>query len=221
MSLPDGLYPLYKYRGPSSNQFMMHFKNQHALKDRKIGYAGTLDPLAEGLLVIAVGRTYTKQLQQESDNDKEYRATIMLNGTTDSGDMESMIMQFTPKTKPTIEQVLDVCESYVGQQMQTPSTFSAKKVEGKRSYDIVRDNQNITLKACPITIHSIQVVSYLFPALEIDVHCSKGTYIRVLGQEIGKKLTGGGYLSKLVRTSSGEFDISSINWKLSPRMPNL
>jgi tRNA pseudouridine55 synthase len=219
--IPDGLYPTYKYRGPSSNQFMSHFKRHNQVaKDAKIGYAGTLDPLAEGILIIAVGRRYTKQLQSESDNDKEYRATIMLNGTTDCGDMEGELIRLNHRTEPTIGQVLEVCECFEGAQMQVPSSYSAKKIDGRKSYDMVRSGgskEGKSLDACPITIHSIQVLEYNYPSLEIEVNCTKGTFIRVLGQEIGKKLTGGGYLSKLVRTMSGIYGVEDIEWKLSPK----
>lgn len=213
----EGLYPLYKYRGPSSNQFMMQFKKMHDITD-KIGYAGTLDPLAEGLLLVAVGREHTKGLQHLSDCDKEYRTTIMLNGNTDSGDEEGEIRKINPKCIPTLERVLEVCEQFEGPQMQVPSNYSAKKVDGRRSYSMARisDKNGQKLEACPIVIHSIQVLSYNYPELEIEVSCSKGTYIRVLGQEIGKALTGAGYLSKLVRTSVGEYGIEDIDWKLSP-----
>lgn len=218
MSFPEGLYPLYKRKGPTSKAFMNEFRDMNGIsRDVKLGYAGTLDPLAEGILVIGVGRKYTKQLQEETDNDKSYRATIKLNGRTESGDADGQVFPVYPKTIPTKEQVSKVCECMEGDQIQIPSIYSAKKIDGIRAYDLARNGQRPDMKGCPIIIYSIEIIEYTYPILKIEVHCSKGTFIRVLAQQIGERLTGGGYLTELVRLTSGEYDISSVNWKICPK----
>lgn len=217
-SLPEGLYPLYKRKGPTSRAFMNEFRDMNSIpRDVKLGYAGTLDPLAEGILVIGVGRKYTKQLQAETDSDKSYRATIYLNGKTDSGDADGPVHRVYPKDIPTDEQVSQVCAQMEGDQMQVPSAYSAKKIDGTRAYDLVRSGLSPELRACPITIHSIEIIEYEYPVLKIEVNCSKGTFIRVLAQQIGDHLTGGGYLTELIRVMSGEYDISDVNWAICPK----
>lgn len=217
-SFPEGLYPVYKRKGPTSKEFMNEFRDLNGIsRDVKLGYAGTLDPLAEGILVIGVGRKYTKQLQVEIDSDKTYQATICLNGKTESGDADGTVYRVYPKDIPTEEQVSQICQQMEGEQMQVPSMYSAKKVNGERAYDLVRSGLAPDLKACPITIHSIEIITYEYPLLKLEVACSKGTFIRVLAQQIGSHLTGGGYLTELIRVVSGEYELADINWKICPK----
>lgn len=181
-------------------------RSQDIPKDTKIGYAGTLDVLAEGLLVVGIGRAYTKQLSQMSDADKVYETIINLSGWTKSGDLEQPIQTVGINIEePDYSRVLDVLEEMTSTQMQIPSIFSAKKVDGQRSYVSARTGNAVELRPCKITIYSIELLDYQFPKMEIRVTCTKGTFIRTLVMEIGKKLTGGAYVEKLVRTKVGDY----------------
>lgn len=206
-----GLHLINKTRGMSSNKCMIEFRDSldpPMPRDIKIGYAGTLDMLAEGLLIIGIGRQYTKQLQQLSDETKTYRTIINLSGWTASGDMEQRIQTNPAHDPPDYDQIYDVIESMIGPQKQVPPVFSAKKVNGRRAYLDAREGKDIQLKECDITIYDIELLDYDYPQMEISVTCSKGTFIRTLAMEIGTKLTGGAYVERLVRTRVGDYELN-------------
>ena len=208
--IKPGFYCLNKPRGISSNGCLTKFKKEHKIpRSVKVGYAGTLDLLAEGLLVVGVGKEFTKKLQQISDSEKTYIADINISGWTESGDLEQPVNSNEKSEIPSSEQVKEVLLSMVGPQMQIPPSFSAKKVNGQRAYNMAREGQVVELKSCPIEIFDISLISYSYPTMKIEVTCSKGTFIRVLAMDIGKKLTGGGYLEKLFRTKVFNFEIDS------------
>ncbi len=188
---------------------------------RKIGHAGTLDPMATGLLIVAVGRESTKTLNTYLKQDKIYTATLMLGKNSDTYDAEGKITEVSDVV-PTQESIIDCLKHFTGTLLQTPPMFSAKKVQGKKLYELARKGITIERKACEITIHNIKLVAYKYPQLTCDVHCSSGTYIRSLAYDIGEYLKTGAYLTELRRTQIGEFmidrahkldSITSQNWQ--------
>jgi len=204
----EGLFPLNKPRGISSSQFLLDYvRSQNIPRDVKAGYAGTLDVLAEGLLVVAIGRKWTKGLSELSDSDKVYEAVLNLSGVTDSADLECPVSVIPNLTEPTFERVLQVLEKTMGEQTQMPPMYSAKSVDGERAYEAAREGRKLDLKPCKITVHQIELLDYDFPKMEIRVRCSKGTFIRTLAEDIGKQLTGGAYVERLVRTRVGDYEL--------------
>ena len=175
---------------------------------KKIGHAGTLDPLAQGLLIVCIGRENTKHIQDFVDLSKTYIATINLTATSATDDAEGPLTPVKIAHIPTVEEVYEVLKKFTGTQQQTPPIFSAIKIDGVRCYKRARKNQAVKIDPRTITIHEIKLISYLWPELIIEVHCSKGTYIRSLARDIGATLQTGGYLSDLIRTKIGDFNIS-------------
>ena len=209
--IKPGIYCLNKPKGISSNGCLNNFKKEHKIpRSVKVGYAGTLDLLAEGLLVVAVGKEFTKQLQTISNSEKNYIADINISGWTESGDLEQPVNINDPsKPVPSLDQVKCVLSSMIGPQMQSPPVFSAKKVNGQRAYNMVREGKTVELKPCPIEIVDISLISYNYPIVKIEVICSKVTFMMVLAMDIGTILTGGGYLEKLFRTKVFNFELQS------------
>jgi len=204
----EGLFPLNKPRGISSSQFLLDYVRSHNIpRDVKAGYAGTLDVLAEGLLVVAIGRKWTKSLSELSDSDKVYETIINLSGETESGDLEYPVRPIPHLREPTFERVLEVLEMFMGEQMQTPPMYSAKSIDGERAYEAAREGRRLELRPCKIIVHQIELLDYDFPKMEIRVKCSKGTFIRTLAEDIGKKLTGGAYVERLIRTRVGDYEL--------------
>lgn len=204
----EGVFPLNKPRGVSSSQFLLDYiRTQNIPCSVKAGYAGTLDVLAEGLLIVAIGRKWTKGLSELSDSDKVYETIINLSGVTDSGDLECPIRRIPDLTEPTFDQVLQVLEAMTGKQMQIPPMYSAKSINGERAYNAAREGRELELKPCKIIVYQIELLDYDFPKMEIRVKCSKGTFIRTLAEDIGKRLTGGAYVERLVRTRVGEYEL--------------
>jgi len=172
----------------------------------KVGHCGTLDPAATGLLVIVIGR-FTKLSQHLSGDDKTYEATLILGTETDSMDMDGTITAQKDWSNLTEKQISDVFNNFMGKQKQLPPMVSAKKVGGKRLYELARKGKEIEREAVDITIHSLEISKIRLPYVDFKVTCSKGTYVRALCHDIGKKLSCGGTLFCLRRTHSGIFDI--------------
>lgn len=170
----------------------------------KIGHAGTLDPLATGILLVCIGRA-TKQVEKLQAEEKEYVAELMLGATTPSGDMEHEIDQTFPTEHITREAVEEALRSLTGEREQLPPLYSAKKVQGVRAYEFARAGEEVELKRALINIYEMELVEYDLPRIKIRVRCSKGTYIRSLAFEIGEALQSGAYLTSLRRTRSGGF----------------
>lgn len=175
----------------------------------KIGHAGTLDPLATGVMVICLGRA-TKLIEQMQAGVKEYYATLQLGATTPSFDLEHPVDQTYPTAHITRQAIEQVLEQFKGEIMQVPPAFSACKVEGKRAYDMARNGEQVQLRAKPLRIDEIEITDLdLDRALvTLRVVCSKGTYIRALARDIGQALQSGAHLTALRRTRVGQFDIS-------------
>ena len=170
----------------------------------KIGHAGTLDPLATGILIVCIGRA-TKMVEQLQAEQKEYVAELMLGATTPSGDMEHEVDQTYPTEHITREMVEAALQSLTGEREQLPPLYSAKKVSGVRAYEFARAGEEVELKKALINIYTMELLEYDLPRIKIRVECSKGTYIRSLAFEIGEALSSGAYLSSLRRTRSGGF----------------
>ena len=174
----------------------------------KVGHAGTLDPLATGVMVICTGKK-TKQIERLQTGVKEYIATIRLGATTPSFDLETEIDAEFPVDHITEEMVCESLKNFVGEIQQIPPNFSACKVNGKRAYDLARNDVEFELKPKLLVIDSIELTKYDLPYITVSVVCSKGTYIRALARDIGTSLQSGGHLTALVRTRVGDATLDS------------
>ncbi len=190
------------------------YKLKHTLKVKKIkvGHAGTLDPLATGLLVICTGK-FTKKLNEFQGLDKVYEGTITLGGTTPSYDAETEIDQTFPTDHINSELIENTRLQFIGHLEQAPPMFSAIKVDGERLYKKAREGQVIEVKKRPVIIHDFDINNINIPHLDFKVHCSKGTYIRSLAFDFGKAMNSGAYLSRLERTQIGDFHLKDA-WNL-------
>jgi len=172
----------------------------------KVGHCGTLDPAATGLLVLVLGK-FTAYSAKLSGDDKCYEATLQLGLTTDSGDLEGEVLSRTDPSGITAEQIKECLASFVGEQMQMPPMVSAVKVGGQKLYELARKGIEVEREAKPITIFSIDITRLEPPFCDFTLHCSKGTYVRTLCEDAGKKLGCGGVLAALRRTRSGRFSL--------------
>ncbi|MBL8745151.1 MAG: tRNA pseudouridine(55) synthase TruB [Phycisphaerae bacterium] len=170
----------------------------------KVGHAGTLDPLATGVLVLCLGRA-TKLIDGLMASEKRYLAEVDLAHTSPTDDLEAPPVAAVIGSIPSETEVRAACARFVGEVMQTPPVYSAIWVDGERSYDLARRGEGVALAARRVDIHSIDVVRYEWPRLTIDVRCGKGTYIRSLARDLGGALGVGGMLTSLRRTASGRF----------------
>ena len=185
-----------------------HLSRKYGIKRFKVGHAGTLDPLATGVLLLCTGKA-TKRIEELQSHTKEYVAEITLGATTPSFDMEHPVDATYPYEHITKEMVEKVLEQFTGEIEQRPPLFSACKVEGKRAYDLARKGSDMQLEPKKIRIDSIELLEYDLPRIKIRVTCGKGTYIRSLARDIGQALQSGGYLSDLIRTRIGEYELIS------------
>lgn len=185
----------------------------------KVGHAGTLDPLATGILLVCIGRA-TKLVDALQAEEKEYVADVMLGATTPSYDLEHEIDQTYPYEHITREAVEEALASLTGERLQTPPVYSAKKIEGTRAYELARAGEEVAVRQALITIYEMEIVEYALPRVRIRVRCSKGTYIRSLAHEIGQALRSGAHLSSLRRTRSGGFTLEKA-YELDDFLENL
>jgi tRNA pseudouridine55 synthase len=177
-------------------------------KNFKVGHAGTLDPLAEGLVIICTGKA-TKKISEFMDDEKEYIATIELGKTTPSFDLETDYDQSFPIDHITKELLNEVLKLFIGEQDQIPPVYSAKNINGKRAYEYARKGEELDLKSNRITISEIDLVNFDLPIITLRIVCSKGTYIRSLAHDLGKKLESGAHLIKLIRIRIGDYKLES------------
>ncbi len=189
------------------NKVRYLLKNQFGLKKIKVGHAGTLDPLATGLLIICTGK-FTKQIESFQASNKEYVGTFMVGATTPSFDRETEVDQTFETTGITKEKVESVLSTFVGEQDQIPPIFSAKQIGGQRAYVAARKGHDVELKPSRINIESLELIDYSFPLVAVKIKCSKGTYIRALARDFGERLGSGAYLHDLRRTASGDFSLN-------------
>lgn len=176
------------------------------VKKIKVGHAGTLDPLATGVLIVCTGKS-TKLIDELQSHTKEYIATLKLGATTPSYDKETEEDAVYPTEHITKELVETVLQRFIGTIEQTPPEYSAVKINGKRAYEFARKRKSVELKPKTLVIDSIELLECNFPEIVIRVVCSKGTYIRALARDIGRELQSGAYLTGLVRTRIGEYKI--------------
>lgn len=172
----------------------------------KVGHAGTLDPLATGLLILCTGKL-TKKIDEYQAQEKEYTGTMILGATTPSYDLETEIDQTFDTSALTAEQVSATCEQFIGDLEQYPPAHSAVKVLGERLYEKARRGETVDLKTRKVTIKTFELTRVALPEIDFRVVCSKGTYIRSLVYDFGKALNNGAYLSSLRRTRNGEFQV--------------
>ena len=185
----------------------------------KVGHAGTLDPLATGVLLVCIGRA-TKRVDALQAERKEYIAGVRLGATTPSFDREHTVDRTFPTdhiTRPEVERAL---ASLVGERLQTPPLYSAKKIEGTRAYELARAGETTRLRKSLITIYEMNIEEFDLPRMRIRVRCSKGTYIRSLAREIGEALQSGAHLTSLRRTRSGGFTLENA-WDLEEFLKKL
>lgn len=173
------------------------------VKKFKVGHAGTLDPLATGVLIVCTGRA-TRDIERLQNGTKEYVATLRLGATTPSFDLETEIDETFPYSHVTEEMVRDILPRFTGHIMQVPPVYSAVKVEGKRAYKYARKGKEVELKAKPLVIEELEMLPSELPELRLRIVCSKGTYIRALTRDIGQALGSGAHLTALCRTRVGE-----------------
>jgi tRNA pseudouridine55 synthase len=184
-------------------------KQSTGQKRPKVGHAGTLDPLATGLLIILVG-DYCKKAQEYSKLDKTYEVELKLGDTSTTDDAEGEITKISDKI-PSKDEVLAAIDSFIGDIEQIPPIYSAIKIDGKRAYKLAREGEQPEMKPRPVTIHSITNIDYKYPFISFTTEVSSGTYIRSLARDVGEKLRSGAYMTNLRRTTVGNFDIKSAH----------
>lgn len=188
------------------NKIRWNLKRKLGIKKIKVGHAGTLDPLATGLLVLCIGK-HTKLIESYTGAAKTYTGTFILGKTTPSFDLETEYNQELPIEHINEELMEAVRASFIGEQFQTPPVFSAKQIDGKRAYDYARAGKEVEMKQVKVFIESFEIDVTRFPEIDFKIKCSKGTYIRSIANDFGLKLKSGAALIALRRTESGDFDI--------------
>jgi len=183
-----------------------HLSRKLGVKKLKVGHAGTLDPLATGVMIVCTGKA-TKRIEEFQYHTKEYIATIQLGATTPSYDLEKEIDATYPTEHITEELVVETLKTFIGEIQQIPPAFSACKVDGTRAYDLARKGKEVELKPKLLVIDEIELLECNLPEIKIRVVCSKGTYIRALARDIGEALNSGAHLTGLIRTRIGEITL--------------
>jgi tRNA pseudouridine55 synthase len=188
------------------NKIRWLIKQQFGIKKIKVGHAGTLDPLATGLLILCTGK-FTKKIETYQAQVKEYTGTITLGTTTPSYDLETEVDQTFDISGITEEDIQDNTKHFIGEIQQQPPIFSALKKDGKRLYEYAREGEKVEIPKRTITISEFEITKIDLPNIEFRAVCSKGTYIRSLAHDFGKSLNNGAHLSVLRRTKIGEFSV--------------
>jgi len=209
----EGVLPLNKQEGYTS--FALVAAVRRLLGVKKVGHTGTLDPFASGVLILLVGKTYTKQADLFLNCDKEYRATLQLGIATDTFDKDGII-QCKSTYIPSLQEVELALLSFQGTIQQIPPMFSAKKVNGKKLYELARQGKEISRKASTVTL-STTLLSYSYPFIQLHIHCSKGTYIRSIAHDLGVLLQCGACVCELQRVRSGPFRLEECLCVPSPK----
>ena len=201
----NGIVNLYKERAFTSLDAVA--KSRGIFGQKKIGHTGTLDPLAEGVLILCLGKA-TKLADIIVSKEKEYRCTMLLGLETDTEDVTGKILKETEKDKVTSlseEEIRNVIASFVGEQKQVPPIYSALKINGRKLYDYARSGESVEIPARDISIYDIHIERIMLPEVEFVVRCSKGTYIRSLCRDMGRKLGVGGVMKSLIREEVNGF----------------
>lgn len=190
------------------NALKWAIRKKFDLKKIKIGHAGTLDPLATGLLIICTGK-FTKKIPELQGQIKEYTGTFTLGATTPSYDLETEVNQTYPTEHLTQNIIKEATKEFLGEIEQVPPIFSALKKDGKRLYELAREGKEVDIKSRKITISEFEITRIQLPEVDFRVVCSKGTYIRSLAHDFGKALGSGAHLSTLRRTKIGDFNVNN------------
>lgn len=205
-----GVLVIDKPRGPTSMS-MVNLVRRRASESRenrvKTGHAGTLDPLATGVLVLGLGKM-TKRLGELTLTNKRYTTTIDLSATTAGHDDESPRVEIKVETPPTQEEVVKTLETFCGTILQRPPIFSAVKVDGHRAYAVARKGKEVIIEPRKVEVFDIVLLEYIWPLVTVDIACAKGFYVRALARDLGKKLETGGYCREIRRTEVGPFTLA-------------
>lgn len=199
----QGILLVNKPKGKTSFSLVGALRKRLGVK--KIGHSGTLDPFATGVMVMLIGRDYTRQSDQFLGQDKEYLAELFLGSSTDTYDCEGTILSQSEYV-PTLNEVQKVIACFQGELEQIPPMYSAKKIGGKKLYELARQGKEVTRATCKIKVKT-DLIYYEYPKMVLRVSCSKGTYIRTLAHDIGIQLSCGAHLTNLQRTRSGAFHL--------------
>ncbi len=205
LAINEGLVLVNKPRACTSFDIVRDLRR--LLNVKKVGHTGTLDPFATGLLVMLVGRKYTRLSDQYLNCDKEYIATVQLGITTDSYDCDGKTLSESDLI-PSHEELEAALSTFQGTSLQTPPMFSAKKINGKKLYQLAREGIEVERKPVEVTIQA-EILEYTYPYVKVHVQCSKGTYIRSIAHDLGQHLACGAILSALERTRCGPFHLSN------------
>ncbi len=200
--IEDGIYGFWKPKGPSSAHFLNGIKRK--CYPKKVGHAGTLDPLAEGILAVGIGKG-TKMLSEEVAKEKEYLAGIRLGVTSTTDDEEGEKAVSDSLIIPSLSEVKETIADFVGDISQVPPAFSALKIGGTEAYKLARKGVVVEMKARPAKVMSAELISYSYPDITVRFVTGPGVYIRSLARDIGAKLGVGGYMSSLIRERVGSF----------------
>jgi tRNA pseudouridine55 synthase len=203
--IADGVLVVDKPGGMTSSQVVQRVRR--LLGVDKVGHTGTLDPMATGVLPLCLGQA-TALAQVFTGQDKRYAATLRLGAATDSGDADGKVIEERPVPLLTRETIEAELRSLVGAQRQTPPMVSAVQVGGKRLYDLARQGLSVEREPRAITVHALELLDWASPELRFEVHCSKGTYVRVLGEDLAARLGTVGHLTALRRLASGRFTLA-------------
>ena len=200
----EGILLIDKPQGITSHDVVDRVRR--TIKLKKVGHAGTLDPMATGLLIILVGKA-TKLSQYLMGLDKTYEGTILLGQSTDSHDAEGVVMEITPVPPLSEEEVSAFMDTYLGDQYQIPPMFSAKKIDGKPLYKLARKGKTVEREPRFIRVNFFQLLRWESPEIDFTIACSKGTYVRTLANDLGKKIGCGAHLTKLSRIAIEKFHL--------------
>ena len=200
----DGVIVIRKEKGYTSHDVVAKLRG--ILHMKKIGHTGTLDPDAEGVLPVALGKA-TRLVDMITDKEKTYEAVMRLGVVTDTQDMSGTVLSEVPEFQVTEEELRTVTESFAGDYMQVPPMYSALKVNGKKLYEFAREGKMVERKPRPVHFYEIEILDIDFPLVHFRVTCSKGTYIRTLCHDIGEELGCGAAMETLLRTKVGRFTL--------------
>ncbi|MFW5853142.1 MAG: tRNA pseudouridine(55) synthase TruB [Patescibacteria group bacterium] len=200
----ENIIAIWKPAGPTSHDIINQLRRQTGIK--KIGHAGTLDPLAEGILVVGIGRAGTKQLTELVSKKKEYQAIICLGAESETDDAQGPITPRPSVIIPNLNQIETAIKKFIGRIKQQPPIYSALKIKGRPAYKIARGGEKPVLKTRSVNIFKIDILSYDYPNLTLKIETGSGVYIRALARDLGEVLETGAYLARLTRTRVGSFD---------------
>jgi tRNA pseudouridine55 synthase len=216
-----GLLNINKPSGMTSRRVVDHV--QRLVRPDKAGHAGTLDPLASGVLVVCVGAA-TRLIDYVQQAAKRYTATFLLGRASDTEDVEGQVIELPDPPVPTRQQIEQAAAGFVGEIEQRPPAFSALKVAGKRAHELARAGEAVELAARPISVYGIDILHYEYPELTLDIRCGSGTYVRSLGRDLAESLGTAAVMSALVRTAIGSFRLDeaySLDAVRSETLPGL